>query len=577
MICKLPGGRAKSQLFISRPHTQLQLLTLVSFCCTLFFVLIMQASDIYQFLPSQSVKSLRRISDFISKLIDIKTPIEREFVSSINPDDFIKYHQSFITDSECDRLLQDLRPSIELNSTVNNKTRSVWFTNSEVPYTWNSVRSGGVTRKQPVKIGSDSAIASVMNRINQHLGTSLNACLVQFYPNEQSGVRLHDDLEPEMTHGDPIAVISVGSERKVEFLHNYQSPSGPPIRSLVPASGSLYVMDSGTQDFFRHRVPAVKVCSGMRASFSFRRVVGPTMHDLLAQAKGKIIENQAGTLLVLDDTLQGDTSSVSEPNRSLLSIVSEHATTQNVLVGPNIESSPISGSQDHTPEQHSLDYRQSSDVSSGNRCRSTFPRMKTVLFGSSMTKYINEHRLSNSRRQFINVSRSGARLSAKNRQPWVYKEMLEDFVASNMPELSQVDRVIFSVGTNDLRFFRDRFGNPGNLRTLISPVEELITLTRRHFGPDVKIYFHSVLPMRCLYTYTAANFEGFNRLLRDICSYNGCYFVDWFNCFLNYQGNDINSSLYWDNIHLNNQGSNVLHDLLNDLNYNHFSCYSNVY
>ena len=132
-------------------------------------------------------------------------------------------------------------------------------------------------------------------------------------------------------------------------------------------------------------------------------------------------------------------------------------------------------------------------------------------------------------------------------------------------DLHLVDSVVFLVGTNDLRFFRDHYGNPGDLRAFIQPIEKLISLSSQCFGHDVKINFHSVLSMHCLYTYTAANFEGFNRLLRDICTFNGCFYVDWFNMFLNCQGSDFDLSLQWDKLHLSRQSCNILHNLLNDL------------
>ena len=125
--------------------------------------------------------------------------------------------------------------------------------------------------------------------------------------------------------------------------------------------------------------------------------------------------------------------------------------------------------------------------------------------------------------------------------------------------------------------YRDRYGNPGDLSVFYEPIAELISLSKEYFGHGVKIYFHSVLPMRCLYRYTAANFEGFNRLLKDFCTFKGCYYIDWFNLFLNPQGFDVDSSLYWDSLHLNRQGCNILHDLLKDLFSNHFSKYCNDY
>ena len=93
-------------------------------------------------------------------------------------------------------------------------------------------------------------------------------------------------------------------------------------------------------------------------------------------------------------------------------------------------------------------------------------------------------------------------------------------------------------------YYRDRYGNPGDRRIFIEPIEELILLSRQYFGEIVKIYFHSVIPMRCQYTYTAENFKGFNTLLEHICRVNGCFCIDWFNEFLDRRGSDIDFSLY---------------------------------
>ena len=589
-------------------------------------------SDVFQFLPSQSVKALRRIRDFVDKLIYLKTPAEHDFVSSINPDRYITYTDSFASNSDCNDLMTELKTHIDLN-THSDKTSSVWFTNSVTPYTWSTARTGNVTRKMPNVIEPNSVLMQVLTQINNHLGTSLNACLVQYYPNGHSGIRLHDDLEPEMTLNDPIAVLSVGAQRKIDFLHNFQASSEPPAKSLTPEHGSLYVMKSGCQDYFRHRVPADRSCNGCRASFSFRRVVGPTLHDLLVDVPhlsdtgennvpdGKIIDNDEGTLLVLDRSLRHDpmpsTPSRNVPNGNLnelsnscgiapadvtlnaddsvnadfsASTLDQTAPAGNesneVSLGTvgaeplpagvvNAVSTPLTPVQRASVDSGSLDV--GVDTGDLNSCSAR----KTILFGSSMTKHIDQKRLSSPNCKFVNISRSGAQLMPRrirgNNQSWVYCEMLKNYAASHKADLHEVDRVIFSIGTNDIKYFRDRFGNPGDLRIFIKPIEYLIKLSRQYFGQSVNVYFHSVLPMRCMYTYTPANFEGFNRMLRDICRFNDCYFIDWFNMFLNRPGNDIDLSLYWDNIHLNRVGINMLHDLLNDLLCNHYSSYNNCY
>jgi len=64
--------------------------------------------------------------------------------------------------------------------------------------------------------------------------------------------------------------------------------------------------------------------------------------------------------------------------------------------------------------------------------------------------------------------------------------------------------------------------------------------------------------MRCMYTYTAANFLGFNDLLRAMCHDLNCGFMDVFHFFLDSSGNDYNRNLYADPLHLNRFGIQAL-------------------
>ena len=208
-------------------------------------------------------------------------------------------------------------------------------------------------------------------------------------------------------------------------------------------------------------------------------------------------------------------------------------------------------------------------------------KAKTVLFGSSMTRFLDEERLSSSSRVFTNVSQSGARRlpvrGKGSRQPWLFREMLENFAVANNTDLKSYDTIIFSLGTNDLRFFRHDDGTPGDLRILIKPIEQLIKRCRQLFGKSVKLLFHSVLPMCCMYTYTSPNFLGFNRLLKDICRHHNCHFIYWFSVFLNHNGSAFDSSLYRDNLHLNRDGYSVLHRLLEQLIADNYIFHANTY
>ena len=172
----------------------------------------MDIGHVFKILQSLSVKSLRRTRDFVDKLIHDKVPDDRQFISGLDINDFVNYHEDFASDSECNGLMNDF---LEVAKLKESGTQSIWFSREKFPYSWHSQSSGITTKNRSFDIDSNSTLMSVMKKVNSKFGTSLNSCLVQYYPNGHSGVRLHDDLEPEMTMDAPIAVITVGCCRQV--------------------------------------------------------------------------------------------------------------------------------------------------------------------------------------------------------------------------------------------------------------------------------------------------------------------------------------------------------------------------
>ena len=555
---------------------------------------------IFKCLQSLSVKSLRRVRGYIDKLIESKIPEDRQLISTLDVNDYLQYHSQVVSDSDCLGLMESFTKATALKSSG---TQSVWFSTCDFPYSWHSSATGNTTKKLPIKIDANSPILSVMKNINSKLNVSFNSCLVQYYPNGYSGVRLHDDFEPEMSLNDPIAVVTVGQCRPIEFFTNYQAPSETPAKTLTPEQGSMYVMLAGCQEYFRHRVPQDSTCDGWRASFSFRRTVGPTFHDLVHPSNGNetecqqpsspdfvVISNSAGYLKVsLNDTIESSSDTSSRDHTVAADEGSTTPPTVHTVAADRGSTTPPppSGGFSATSAvaaKSSSPTLPNTSVSVGTNTSDAYTRQQvstTVLFGSSMTKFIDHQRLSNSSCKFLNISQPGARLlpihNKGTNQPWVYVEMLENFATTHKSTLHEVKCVIFSVGTNDLRFFRDRNGRPGDLNVFIRPIEELVARSRKLFGQSVRILFQSVLPMRCQYTYTAANFKGFNKLLRNICHHHNCHFVDWFNDFLDLRGNDIERTLYRDNLHLNRKGYDILHKLFEKLFSRRFVFYENSY
>ena len=104
--------------------------------------------------------------------------------------------------------------------------------------------------KKPVNFDQFSQLREMLMQINNDYKLNLNSVLVSYFHNGMCNIRLHDDNEDSMNPESPIAVVSIGDSRGVDFYRQYQSSSEKPIKTLVPASGSLYKMLPGCQEFF---------------------------------------------------------------------------------------------------------------------------------------------------------------------------------------------------------------------------------------------------------------------------------------------------------------------------------------
>ena len=202
---------------------------------------------------------------------------------------------------------------------------------------------------------------------------------------------------------------------------------------------------------------------------------------------------------------------------------------------PSTQTSDVSP----TPLKHNLS-------SSHNPIKSQISTKKattSVIFGTSITSHLIESKLVYGRRKCVNVSHSGDKISDISRR-------VDEYYENNDPD--DVEKVIFSFGTNDIRFRR------GVSRFRI-PILELINKTRLYF-PKAIIYFQSVLPIKISRTFTAENFVNFNNMLLDICMNERCSYIDMFRIFLSPNGNDYNETLYrrGDPLHLNRKGTGIL-------------------
>ena len=179
--------------------------------------------------------------------------------------------------------------------------------------------------------------------------------------------------------------------------------------------------------------------------------------------------------------------------------------------------------------------------------QSQSPGQKTTLvLGTSIPFYLDFDKLAGTSGsvKVVNLCKRGAKISH-------LQEILDEHYKNESSDVV-VDKVIVSVGTNDLR--NNRRPTVGHLYT---PMENLVAKIKT-FYPEATIYMQSLLPQRVENAFTVSNVLGFNKLLVKLSALNKCYYLDIFDDFLGTNKHP-NQNLYrWDGVHLNNKGLSTL-------------------
>ena len=511
--------------------------------------------DFFNSLNSLSVKELSRIGKHIDKLIELKSSDDRNYISSLNVDDFVSDSTEFLCKNEIENILSDLNCTDKFDSTVTN-SKSLWLSTTSLPYKWTSFCSGKAVTKHAVPIKDFSHINQLLHRINHERGTSLNSCLIQYYPTGFAGIRLHDDFEWEMDQSQPFINVSIGESRRVEFLHNYQKSSERPAKVVNVGDGSMYEMKKGCQNFYRHRVPSEGPNKKARFCLSFRSIL-----DLSVTPVINPTTNHGGIPPPPRDIV-GASSLSPSPSISTESDVHLSPSAPPLSPTPSTESS-VHVLPTAPPPSPTISSESGVHVepSAPPPSPTTIPdnRDITVLFGTSITRNLGCNFISNDNMEFLNVSISGAKIRKHSRSTSSipdFSTIVNNFATSNSDKLPRVKKVVFSIGTNDIKFLSNK--SIGPLRKYIC---DLVNLSKSLFGLNVGIAFQSILPMRIMYSYTVENFLNFNCLLQNVCCWHGCQYLDWFNYFLDEKFEDVNQKFYFDSIHLNRAGIAVLNRL----------------
>jgi alkylated DNA repair dioxygenase AlkB len=104
-----------------------------------------------------------------------------------------------------------------------------------------------------------------------------SGCFLNGYEGKRDWLGWHEDDDPGIDHSLPIAILTVGQGRNIQFRKVLRKSTGKgdkgefgPVETLMLESGSLALMRAGMQDTHQHRIPKADFEAKPRISLTFR-------------------------------------------------------------------------------------------------------------------------------------------------------------------------------------------------------------------------------------------------------------------------------------------------------------------
>ncbi len=466
----------------------------------------MDVTNVLKAFDSLSMSELVRCKIKLEQIIQIKNqPSPTVTNIATLPSNFIDLHSNFVDKHSVQYtyIHSDLQ-SLNFKPSSDNAVTK-WLTATGENYVWSSSK-GKLTVKQPLNIAEYPGISDLMYCINRKFGTKLNSCLASNYKSGGSRTRYHADDESSLDSSQGIYVVSFGVDRILDLNKKGKDGRFTPDFSLTASDCSLYIMKPGCQDECVHRVRGDNSFKGERYSLSFRRSIPHKSQDNAQQ-----ISSSASTTVT--PVAVGDTQQTSS-SASTAVIPAAVGDTLSPNTGPSKAVKPKR-------------------------------RRTTVIFGTSITKHVQPGKLGFRGRKVVNISQPGAKIRD------IISNVREFYENGEAAKNNDIEKIIFSLGTNDVKFSRSGVGH------LKKHIVRLIDTTQDIF-PAAIILFQCCLPIRCTYPYIARNVLDFNTILKDMCFLYNCVYVDCFRDFLVRDFTAENRELYHDWLHLNSRGIGVL-------------------
>jgi len=167
------------------------------------------------------------------------------------------YLSQFLTKSDADKYLLSLKSTIVLEKKEHEgRATGLYGDVKEYKYAFNI----------GIPLFWTNELLEIKDKVEKLTGYVYNVCLINYYESGKDKFNFHADKE-EIGNPTPIAVISLGAERKFYFRSQTESTDK---LSIILENGSLILIDSTTHEKYLHSLPPDNAIKMPRMSLTFR-------------------------------------------------------------------------------------------------------------------------------------------------------------------------------------------------------------------------------------------------------------------------------------------------------------------
>jgi len=176
------------------------------------------------------------------------------------PQQLVEHSQQY-TQCLLDEVLWRHDEAVIYGKRIVTRRQYAWFADHPYEYSY----SGVARRAEPWT----ELVGDLRSQVEAVTGKRYNSCLLNLYPDGDSGMAWHRDDERDLAPAGSIASLSFGASRKFAMKHRV---SGEKVDFMLH-SGDLLEMCGVTQDYWRHSVPKTWRVDTPRVNLTFRQMV----------------------------------------------------------------------------------------------------------------------------------------------------------------------------------------------------------------------------------------------------------------------------------------------------------------